>query len=458
LTFRPGRTFGYSKIENYLPEACPLCKKSNFLARLEGDQFLLQKRAVKRLRIVKLTQAEDARQFFELVSRQEALGVRLRDQQVRQTEVELDIWKLLKPGSKAADQLVRVIRRFAPAPLDAVVLVGWPVEEFQAFVKDVGLERQLGSVKTLVSQDLGQLEPVERGGVLVLAGVLNDHAALRQINAQLRTVVPGGCVGFVSAVTVVESRKHLADLRTFLQFGEHGPETFLFRSAYEVMLSARPEGLGAWELEAEYLLRLQSGGNLPVEMEQRIAWLEATGSAFSNLFLNGKSGELRLARDFAFLDTTRALESISQGDVFALVSNLMASARNDGVSLKALPQSDPPASLWSQSVYGQTLLCPSVFRLFNDAVLRAAFLRAADRTELDYSSDSETSQEISDVILADLQAWQHGKGDSLPEFALALATARLRVVDHHLAKLVEAAQESSIPDYIKLMFDSRTWS
>lgn len=456
LTYRPGRTFGYSKIENYRPEACPMCRRASFLARLEGDQFLLQKRAVKRLRIVKTTQTEDARKLFEVFSRHGALGVRLRDQQIRQPEIDFDLQRLLKTAPEVKEQFVRVIRRFAPAPLDAVVLVGWSLQAFHSFVKEAGLERQLGGIKAVVAHDLGWMEPVEGGGVLVFVGVLNDHAALRQINAQLRTIVPGGCVGYVSAVTVAESRKHLADLRVFLQFGEHGPETFIFRSAFEVMLPPRPEGFGAWELEAEYLMQLRSDGKLPTEMVERLAWLEATGTSASDLFLNGKSGQLRLARDFAFLDTTQALDSVTQGDVFALVSNLLASARNDGVSLRATSQADSPAALWSQSVYGQTLLCPSVFRLFNDAVLRAAFLRAAHRTELDYSSDLETSQEVADVVVAELQAWLHGKGDALPEFALALATSRLRLVDHHVANLVEVARTCEVPDYIKLMLASRS--
>lgn len=456
LTYRPGRTFGYSRIENYLPGACPMCTRANFLARLEGDQFLLQKRSVKRLRVVKATQTEDARQFFELFTRHDAISVCLRNHQVRQPEIEFDLWKLLKPGSQISQHFVRVIRRFSPAPLDAVVLVGWSVEAFGAFIKEAGLERQLGGIKTVAALDLGRMEPAESGGVLVFVGVLDDHAALRQINAQLRTIVPGGCVGYVSAVTVAESRKQLADLRVFLQFGEHGPETFIFRSAFEAMLPSRPEGFGAWEIEAEYLLQLRSEGRLTTELEERLVWLEATGSSATGLFLKGRSGELRLARDFAFLDTTQSLDSISQGDVFALVSNLLVSSRNDGVGLKASPQSDSPATLWSESVYGQTLLCPSVFRLFNDAILRAAFLRAAHRTELDYSSDSETSQEILDIIVADLQAWQHGKGDALPEFALALATSHLRLVDHHDAKLIEAARASEIPDYIKLMLVSRS--
>ncbi len=162
-------------------------------------------------------------------------------------------------------------------------------------------------------------------------------------------------------------------------------------------------------------------------------------------------------REIALLSLTLGAASI---DAVVLMERMHGTGGTGNLLLRMwspvlIEQADSPASLWSQSVYGQTLLCPSVFRLYNDAVLRAAFLRAAYRTELDYSSDSETSQEISDVILADLQAWQHGKGDSLPEFALALATARLRLVDHHAAKLVEAARASELPEYIKLMFVPR---
>jgi hypothetical protein len=130
-------------------------------------------------------------------------------------------------------------------------------------------------------------------------------------------------------------------------------------------------------------------------------------------------GELKIAPDFVFLDTKRDIELISQADVYAVVSNLLATARCDNKGLTEQVRRDSPPLRWGQSVYGQVLLCPSNFRDFNDAVLRASMLRAANTAELNYSVDEQCSGEMLDMLLADVGAWHHRRGDALPEFLVA---------------------------------------
>ncbi|MFC6522603.1 hypothetical protein ACFQAT_25650 [Undibacterium arcticum] len=98
LTFNVGQSFGYPQIESHSADNCPLCKEGFFLAELEGDQFLLEKRAIKRLTVKKVTQTPDARAALELLARKEILHVKLFGQRSRSSEFTLN----------ADDMLVKV--------------------------------------------------------------------------------------------------------------------------------------------------------------------------------------------------------------------------------------------------------------------------------------------------------------------------------------------------------------
>jgi len=303
----------------------------------------------------------------------------------------------------------------------------------------------------VAAEAVGTLATVPGGNALVLVGLLDDHAVLRGINAQMRSKAPGGCVAYLSAVTIAESARNREDLRIFLSYGEYGPETFTFRSAMEVMLPWTGDKPSPWSQELELLRRLAEQAALPAPLATRQAWLESTSESSNALFLAGVGGELQLAANFVFLDTKDALERISQADVYAVVSNLIATERCDGKGIAEPVRRDSPPLSWSQSVYGQVLLCPSNFRDFNDAVLRASLLRASDPTELNYAVDTQSSREMLDVLLADIDSWAQGGGDALPEFVLSLACGRLRMVRRHQEQFLTALSSSLVPEHLKLL-------
>jgi hypothetical protein len=252
-------------------------------------------------------------------------------------------------------------------------------------------------------------------------------------------------------VTIADSARNLADLRIFLSYGERGPETFTYRSAMAFMLPWAGERPSPWAQELQLLRRLASEATLPVVLEERRVRLEGSSSTSAALFLPGLHGEMKIAPDFVFLDTKRDIELISQADVYAVVSNLLATARCDNKGLTEQVRRDSPPLSWGQSVYGQVLLCPSNFRDFNDAVLRASMLRAANTAELNYSVDEQCSSEMLDVLLADVGAWHHHRGDALPEFLVSLACGRLRLMRRHLERLATEVGQADLPEHVKLL-------
>lgn len=452
LTYIPARTFGYPPIENHSAASCELCKHGYVLAELEGDQFLVEKRAVKRLRVGAMSQTAEARKSLEILTRTGAISVRLHRNDTRRTDIDINVQTGLVQDGFLEISFSRLLMRFTPTPLDFVIAVGLAIADAKKYCDHAGLASAMQSAQFVEWENVGQLAALKRANALVVIGHLCDHAVLRGINAQLRPKVNGGCVAYVSALTIADSARNLADLRIFLSYGEHGAETFTFRSALELMLPWTGEQLSPWVQELHLWQRLIDNDTVfPAILQKRLEWLKETASASKQLFLSGKDVELTIAPDFVLLNTSENIEKISQADVYAVVCNALATARCNNQGLKTNVQRGSSALVWGQTVYGQCLLCPSNFRDFNDAVLRAALLRSASMQELNYSVDELCSEEMRDVIRADISSWSQGRGDSLPEFLLSIACGRLRLIHRHINQIKSDMHESDLPEHLKLM-------
>lgn len=448
----PQRTFGYSTIPSYPGTACPLCKGGSLPVDLEGDQFLLQRREHLRMEILKISQAPDARAALELIARRSLIHVSMRSSSlaptslVVQDDIVLEIPQL-------REKLVRHLRRFCPKPLNVVVRLGISAGALSKLFNEAGLSAMLTGAESIEASQLAQATPADGGGALVVFGCLQDHALVRAVSASLRSVVPHGLVTYLGALTIADSSEHLGDLRRFIQFGENGPDTFTFRDCMTLAYPLRDGAPTAWDAESRLLNDLCGDDNPSAELTRRKEWLDNNEAACADLFWPGQSGPLAIQNDFVFLGTQQDKDKISQGDVFAVISNAYAAARcyNRPLNAKAAEPGQPVRL--SQSVYGHVLFCPSNFRRYNDAVLRAAFLRAAAPSELLYEVDEACSEEVKVIILSELEAWAHGRGDSLPEFLLALATRRLRLDAHHTSQVRAALSKATLPPYMQRLVE-----
>jgi len=447
LTYKNDGLPGYTKIRNYQPSQCPYCEAGYFLAQLEGDQFLLEKRAVKRLAVRTPSQPADARKVAERLARTGCLEVALFQSTHRPPGVAINGERLLDEDKNLRDDFVRMLRRFCPAPLDYVILVGISADAFLKLVEEAALGPV---VKTAtVTSSLDGLSSVVSGSALVAFGCLSDHAQAREINARMRTLVPGGAVAYLSAITVAHNRQALEELEMFLSYGERGRDTFTMRSNLNFMLPVPTPLATAWEAEHTLLLRMGEERALAPELETRLKALETSATSTDNLFFSGCRPKLGIARDFVYLDTNDRHERISQADIYTVVTNMLACVRADNQSLAAKKLRSLDSAPGTSSVYGHALVCPSNFENYNDAVLRASFLRAASPSELLYSVDEECSAAVLNVIVAEVAAWGNGGGAALPEFLLALAARRMRLADKHLEELSAQLRRTTLPDYLR---------
>lgn len=451
LTFRVGQSFGYPPIESYEAKDCPMCKNGFFLAELEGDQFQLEKRAVKRLLVRKQSQSNDSKETLELLAKQNLIQVKLFEQSAASSILSLNADTLLMTNGKIRNRFIRHLRRYIPIPLDYVIIVGLTRDTVENLIEEAGIKDLLANIKIIEFQELKNSEAVEGGAALVLFGYLDNFALARDINAQLRTTVAKGCVTYISAITVASSAEQLSDLRTFLTFGENGKDSFTYAAACNLMLPVRGHGISPWELELEYLRELKDEGKTTPEIEARISILMSAKERNDSLFWSGAGEELSIKNDFVYLDTTSNRELISQADVFAVISNLLASVRANEKGLNSQVQTGLEPIYWHQSVYGHVLLCPKNFEIYNDAVLRAAFLRAANAAELQYSSDEKSSSQVYAIVHELILGWDRGDGNCLPEFLISLATNRLSLTVSHMEQLKVTLTSATLPSYLKIL-------
>lgn len=451
LTFKPGRPFGYPMVVNQPHDTCTWCKQGYVLAQLEGDQFLLEKRGIKRLRVSTASQTRDARATFELIARQNYIAIDLFRRSALRTNLRLDVDRMLVERAEISGKFIRLLKRFTPVPLNYVVLVGICEKTFDGLVEKAGMTDMLKSAIRVQSGTVEEMPPVDGGNVLVVSGCLSDHAEMRSINAQLRIKAKKGCVAYLSAITVADSDRNMNDLRMFLGYGEFGAETFICRSSYDIMLPWVDDLPSAWDDELALLQRMDSDSTLTPGLKSRLQWLLTNPSAINGLFLPGSGGELCIAADFVYLRIDQDSDKVSQADIYAVISNLLATVRCDDVGLQPQGSKSPATSMnWKQTVYGQVLIEPAALsprnlRDYNDSILRAAFLRCASKQELNFSVDEECSAEVFDVLLADLNGWPDGRGDSLPEFLMALACGRLKLTLVHLNRFRTLALAAGLP-------------
>lgn len=452
LSHWPDRTFGYPLAVGYPPGACELCKKGFVLAQLEGDQFHVERRGIKRLRIGEASQLGSARETLDRLVKKHAFAVRLHKEDTRRTDIDIDVLAAISAGGNLEVSFHRLLTRFSPSPANLVVAAGIDVIEAQRQCLACGLQDYVDGAQFIGADQLESLPPSQaKRNALVLVDYLCDHALLRGVNAQLRSKVNGGSVAYLAAMTIADSPRNLADLRIFLQYGEHGPETFIFRSASSLMLPWTGDRDSPWAKEMVLLQKLQASTKLPVELQNRLDWLSATAIASERIFLAGLNGDLTISPDFVLLNTKENRLGISQGDVYAAACNALAAERCDRQALDAKVSRTDPTPVWGQSMYVQSVICPSNFRDFNDAVLRGALLRGASEQELNYTIDETCSDEMYEIIRADILTWNQGKGDSLPEFLMAIACGRLRLQDGHMERLKTLIERNDVTESLKLI-------
>lgn len=451
LTHAPSRLFGYGELLSYRHSDCPLCKANLMLAEFEGDQFLLQRRKTKRLRIVAASQHQSARDFFEIVARNRAISVCIVGPGTsKYSDINFAVSRLLDSTGDVRAAVTFKLRRSVPTPLDFVVSDGITIEQLSECTKQNGKVTISADTPMLKSPELDTTDPVFEGGALVYFDILHNDFKVRSINRALRRVAPRGSVTYFVVILICESPEARRDLISFLEYGDRGPKTFVVDPVYNLLLSQRSER-SPWDLERDLIASIVQAEQSAPQLKDRLNFLNENVSTVDNVFLAGQNGALSINPDFVYLNTKNDCEKITQADVYAVVSNLLSASRVDNRPATNPVERGSEGVAWTTSVYGHVLLCPQNFKNYNDGVLHAALLRVATTQELCYEADAALSEEMLEVILDEINSWKRGGGQALAEFCLAIETGRLRLKGEHLVQYKSVLRASEdVPGWIKL--------
>lgn len=276
-------------------------------------------------------------------------------------------------------------------------------------------------------------------GVAVVQAVAGDGGKLREVSRDLREYAPKLPRHFLIGLGVSRSAEAWERLRQFLERSAKPNLPYGFSTWISLPIGAEPDA-SVWKRYSELGAKLQTApfDAKPSERALIEASIKLASDALDKSyqsFLSATTGKpLELTEGFVFFPKNLKPESASTVTVFLTIASVMQQARDtDDQSLKL-----------KATGYESVVLDPENFHRFNDSILQACFLRAALPSELDYSSSPELSGLMAEFLAKLFSRHEHPYGEAAPEFAVALLSGRMRLVQNDLDTVTKSAVERLI--------------
>lgn len=269
-------------------------------------------------------------------------------------------------------------------------------------------------------------------GVAVVQAVVGDGALLREVSRHLRDYIDTECPRhFICAVCCpgsIDSRERLK------QFLVRNPTARLygFSSWIDLPIGAN-SAKETWERYLGIASEIEMAQIDPEHktfvrqaVDKAVAYMQASAGGFLPK-LDGSA--LDQTAGFVFLPESFSSRGLpSESLTFLIISAVLQSARE----LKDAERQLKPTG------YESVVLAPENFQRFNDNILQVCLLRAALPSEMDYSSSSEVSLLMKEVLQKVFARRHFPIGGAALEFAAALLSGRMKLTPIHLKQLLES--------------------
>lgn len=267
--------------------------------------------------------------------------------------------------------------------------------------------------------------------VWVVGGAIGHGRRFLEVSQSLRDWAPKSHRVFLVGAALSENMRELNLLKANLTYPEH---------VLEIMVPIclkRSSLANSWEAERKLLEGLSSLAAEQMKIvSDRIDVLRRQSEGLvDELFWPKVGGDKLSIRDnFAFVQVKDKIQRLTQADIFVIVSTLLQNMRaSNNIEADGRLNSDP---------FLHKVLSPVTFSRFNDGVIQASFLRAADPIELDYRGDAYNSRLMSDIVLDCVASSDKKKGEAATEFVLAIAMKKLRLLPSDLRRVHVALNAS----------------
>jgi hypothetical protein len=422
-------------------ENCPSCKSHIPAVAIGGDQFLVDISTPETFPI----RAEDKPKWLQGVLTNFIGKDVLRVHRITRTgryhprELFVDLERIIAlpanrsdsfAGSEYRRVLARRLKSVTPMGLRHIICVDEP--SGRALANRIYHSLPAAQKRRVTVTPHSQLprkdidrSPLSKGIALVVSGVIITGQTLMEINQLLRDRTDDSIV-YMAGLTRTGSQTQLNEIVSNIQFGSDGGRHYPFTSALDIFLPDNHiDRLSPWDVECNTWMSLRELiSDEPGRDEvyrwctERIDFLKQAQvkGITSKLFISDMSGNhLHLRGGFALWRGIKYEEtSYSQADVYFTISAVLHNWRRQHREI----------------VSGQgrrILIAPRTFFRFNDGIIQACLLRAAEPGELDYRASPELSSAMVEVLSVIFTHCKDSQGEAALEFLLALDEHRLSI-------------------------------
>ncbi len=424
------------------PDSCKMCASGSVPIKLQGDQFefsgpqqdpLLVKKSDAPSNLQSIVARTAGKKIFSV-----GLGNRARALQPRQFEVSPS--RLLE--SKAfLERLDYALRRSLPASVSHIIVAD---EASKSFAETISRYTQV-NVELIDRDRLDEIPESTKTAVVIAAAVIESGRSLLDISRDLRSVVPEAPLSYLIGFSKSTGEPRRRDLAKHL-IQTLNPYPYEVVEIEKMVLPISADQ-NAWSAELNLLIDPDIKGMIPKSIKtwisNRVDRLRKSSEPMtSELFVGNKpKRQLSLQPGFVFWPQ-EAVAKHTQADVFFTIASVLQQLRANGhmVGKNAAIKSN-----WFQ----QTILAPGNFGRFNDDIIQASILRAANTSELNYADSVTESQELGRLIRRIIHSSHTDRGGAAAEFLLAMATERLRLrSDDYQVILGEKCNNSPIVEFM----------
>jgi hypothetical protein len=438
---------GLELLESWPESQCPLCRNGSAAIQIGGDLFLTALPETDSVLLVKRHLLDQQRDIISLFS---GLGVfrvhrRIGD---RTAEISVDLAPAFEDAEVSANVMEfredwkHLLRRYVPANLTHIVYPTYPyAHELARDVAKFVSEYVLSQPELTSGIELFETATHSDGCAIVTTPCVHNPNEIMGINRDLRTTIPGGTVTYLIPLLRAQSEAQAKGMISNITFGDRGAGTFSHHSLFTLYLP-EDRDLNPWDRELDCIKVLidwleSQEEVVPAQLLARRTYLyevTATGIVNTLFWPDGTEQALTIRSNFVLLPTEDGRRSLSQADIFVVVSALLN-------NLRLMEQGDTLRS----SQYQHRILAPGNFVRFNDGVIQAALLRAARGSELNYvaTDTGRHSAEMADHIEEMTRKASAQEGEALTEFILAIATGTLRLAEKDLESIIRTVCSSA---------------
>ncbi len=439
--------FGIEEYKTHSETDCYLCRGGSLPVKVVGDVFLLEKPKVNLITFNKKDAPSYLSDFVEeFITDDEGKNVlKCHYKESSNPDEQYDIYFDMDfvfekieinnhHFNKFKEKFWHVTNTFVPA--NTKFIIPLPDKSSKLFaqkilnkIKDNYKDEQLP--KIISQSEIDTIPKEESGAILVVGSTVVLGRNLLYISRALRDYEKCS-ISYIVGIARTINEDYLGFLKKNLGQGKYGVDTFPFIPLYTIYCENDfKESTWLHELAFNRSFKdyLENDFEKYVSainfIKSRIAYLEQNenNGLADSIFLPkpNLTEQLSLRKNFAFFNFNGYVGKVSQGDVYFTISTIVNKLRHEENMKHSLRQSE----------YVRNLIDPSNFERFNDGVIQAAILRAANLRELSYNIDEQVSLKMKLIIDNLIENMTDDNSEALLEFVYAIVSKKLKISGSH---------------------------